>query len=203
MRILIADQYEIVRQGLRIHLEAEGWSVVAEAVNGLEAIKKATETEPDVAVLSYALPNLNGIEATRQIRTKAPKTEVLIFTAQRSADLLDEFLAAGARGCVHKSEPLARLIEAIRQVAVHKPYFAGMPPGEVKKLNGSGFHLTGRERMIAGLVADGESSKEIAKALGISIKTVETHRANIMRKLELRTAADLVRYAVRSGLVLP
>ena len=198
LRILIADQYEVVREGLRIHLEAEpGWKVVAEAANGPDAIKKAIQTKPDVAVLGYMLPGLNGIEATHQIREQAPETKVLIFTTQSTENLLGEFLEAGASGCVQKSEPMARLIEAVRDAACRKA-----PPGERKKPNGSGTHLTARERTIVRLIADGESNKRIAASLGIDVKTVETHRANVMRKLELGSAADLVRYAVRSGLTV-
>jgi DNA-binding NarL/FixJ family response regulator len=201
--ILIADQYAIVRQGLRVHLAQPGWEVVAEAANGPDAIKLAAEKMPDVAVLGYALPGLNGIEATRQIRAQVPKTKVLIFTAQHTETLLEEFLEAGAGGCVHKSEPMGRLIEAVRHLTCCDSHIAPPLFGKTrKKPNGSGTHLTGRERAVVRLVADGESNRRIAETLGISLKTVESHRSNAMNKLELYSAADLVRYAVRKGLVI-
>jgi DNA-binding NarL/FixJ family response regulator len=152
--------------------------------------------------LGYALQGLNGLEVTRQIRAEVPTAEVLIFTAHQTANLLGVFLEAGAGAFIQKSEPIGRLIEAVRHLASHKPTIAGTSPGKLKKRNGSRFHLTSRESTIVQLIADGESNKRIAGILGISLKTVETHRANIMHKLELRSTADLVRYAVRNVLTV-
>jgi DNA-binding NarL/FixJ family response regulator len=148
LRVLIADEHEVVRHGLRIHLEAQqGWQVVGEAADGKDAIRQATETDPDVAVLAYELPMANGIDVTRQIRDRLPKTEVLIYTAYNIDSVLGHLLEAGARGCVLKSEPMETLVEGVRTVASRKPYFAGIPLSfeALKRANGSGTPLTTRE----------------------------------------------------------
>jgi len=197
-RILIADEHAVVREGLRHHLEAQrSWTVVGEAVDGRQAILKAAETMPDVAVLAFALPLLDGVEVTRQIRSCLPKTEVLIFTLHNIESRMSSLILAGARGCVSKSEPISHLIEAVQSAADHKPYFA---PTNPTKQNGSGMPLTDREREIVRLIAEGHTNKVVAKFLGISFKTVETHRLNIMRKLHCARCANLVRYAVRHQL---
>jgi len=204
LRVLIADEHEVVRHGLRIHLEAQqGWQVVGEAADGRDAIRQATEINPDVAVLAYELPMANGIDVTRQIRDRLPKTEVLIYTAYNIDSVLGHLLEA-ARGCVLKSEPMETLVEGVRTVASRKPYFAGIPLSfeALKRANGSGTPLTTRERTVVQMIADGHSNKGVANILGISLKTVETHRASVMTKLGLHSSADLVRYAVRSGLTM-
>jgi DNA-binding NarL/FixJ family response regulator len=194
-RILIADEHAVVREGLRLHLEANrNWQVVAEASDGREAIGKAIETTPDVAVLALALPLTNGVELTRKIRRHLPRTEVVIFTRHNVENLAHSLRQAGACGCVLKSEPISHLIEAVQSAASHKPYFTFAICG---KPNGAGSPLTDREREVVQLVAEGYSNKAVAKRLGISFKTVDTHRLNIMRKLELSKTAALVRYAVR------
>ena len=203
-RILIADEHAVVREGLRFHLGSQpNWEVVAEAADGKEAILKAVETKPDVAVLAFALPVVNGAEATRQIRAQLPGTEVLIFTTHNIESLLERLLEAGARGCVLKSEPIGHLIDAVQSVAAHKPYFTHMASLDEFRIRRSGLvsPLTPRERSVVQLIAEGHSNKQAAIVLGISFKTVETHRATIMRKLELASSADLVRYAVRSQIV--
>ena len=193
-RILIADEHAVVREGLRLHLEAKrGWKVVAEAGDGREAILKTVETIPDVAVLAFALPFLNGVELTRQIRTHLPNTEVVIFTQHNVENRMSFLLEAGARGCVQKSEPIGHLIDAVQSAVNHKHY----RPAIRIKPNGSGSRLSAREREVVKLVAEGHTSKAVAKLLGISVKTVEAHRLNIMRKLACTRSADLVRYAVR------
>ena len=208
-RILIADDHDVVRSGLRSILEAHpNWEVVAEASDGKEAILEGIEAKPDVAVLDYSLPLVNGVEATRQIRARLPRTEVLIFTMHDNEALIEELLRAGARGYLVKTDAKRDLIKAIEALATHKPYFTGKVSEELLKSlrTGSkraGSTLTSRERDVVQLIAEGHKNKDIAYLLNIGIKTVETHRANIMRKLELRTAADLVRYAVRNGLVIP
>ncbi len=194
--ILIADEHAVVREGLRLHLEAnEDWKIVAEAVDGREAILKIEETKPDVAILALALPLLNGVELTRQIRARVPKTEVVIFTLHNIENVASSLREAGARGCVLKSEPMTHLIEAVQSAANHKPYF---PSAMAARPNASGSPLTDREREIVQLIAEGYSTKAIARLLGISFKTVDTHRMNIMRKLALCKSAELVRYAVRN-----
>jgi len=203
--ILIADEHDVVRHGLRLHLEAQpNWKVVGEAGDGNEAIINAIKTNPDVVVLAYKLPVVNGIEATRQIRARLPKTEVLIYSAFNIESVLGHLLEAGAKGCVLKSEPMESLVEGIRSVASGKPYFAGLaaPIAPSKNPNGSGTQLTNREKTVVQLIAEGQTNKAVARTLGIGLKTVETHRASVMRKLALDTAAELVRYAIRNGLAM-
>lgn len=203
-RILIADDHAVVRSGLRTILEAHpNWEVVAEASDGKEAISKAIEAEPDVAVIDYSLPIVNGIEVTRQIRAQLPKTEVLIFTMHDNQTLIEDVLKAGARGCLLKSEANANLIGAIEALAAHKPFFTAnvseaLLSSYVKGSKRAVSPLTDRERTIVQLIAEGHSNKEIAQLLGIRRKTVETHRAAVMRKLNLSSLAALVRYAIRN-----
>ena len=207
IRILIADDHEVVRSGLRKVFETQaGWQVVAEALDGKDAIFKALQTRPDVAILDYSLPLINGVEATRQIRARLPKTEVLIFTMHDSDSLIGEILAAGARGYLLKSDANAALLAAVQALATHKPYFTPnlseallesflAHPGQPQ------FSLTPRERGVVQLVAEGHSNKQVANVLNIGIKTVETHRAAVMRKLNMSSTASLVRYAIRNRLV--
>ena len=203
-RILIADDHAVVRSGLRTILEAHpNWEVVAEASDGKEAISKAIDAEPDVAVIDYSLPIVNGIEVTRQIRAQLPKTEVLIFTMHDNQTLIEDVLKAGARGCLLKSEANANLIGAIEALAAHKPFFTAnvseaLLRSYVKGSKRAVSPLTDRERTIVQLIAEGHSNKEIAQLLGIRRKTVETHRAAVMRKLNLSSLAALVRYAIRN-----
>ena len=207
MRILIADDHEVVRSGLRRTLLSQpNWEVVAEAVDGKDAISKATETKPDVAILDYSLPRINGMEATRQIRARLPKTEVLIFTMHDSEALIQELLKAGARGYLLKTDATRYLIAAIESLALHRPFFTAkvseqlldtflaQPERQVSA-------LTNRERGVVQLIAEGHTNKQIAHILSISLKTVETHRSAIMRKLSLSSSAGLVRYAIRNRLV--
>ena len=207
MRILIADDHEVVRSGLRrILLSQPNWEVVAEAADGKDAISKATETKPDVAILDYSLPRINGMEATRQIRARLPKTEVLIFTMHDSEALIQELLKAGARGYLLKTDATRYLIAAIESLALHRPFFTAkvseqlldtflaQPERQVSA-------LTNRERGVVQLIAEGHTNKQIAHILSISLKTVETHRSAIMRKLSLSSSAGLVRYAIRNRLV--
>jgi DNA-binding NarL/FixJ family response regulator len=206
-RILIADDHDVVRDGLRRLLEAQpNCEVVAEAPDGKEAILKAVETEPDIAVVDYSLPLINGIEVTRQIRARLPKTEVLIFTMHDNETLIEKLLRAGAKGYVLKSDAKRDLLHAIDSLATHRPFFTSKvseallnsfnKPGHRKSLV-----LTPRERQIVQLVAEGHANKKIATMLNVSPKTVETHRAAIMRKLNLSSPAALVRYAIRNKLV--
>ena len=206
-RILIADDHEVVRSGLRKILEAQpNWEVVAEAGDGKDAIHKAAETRPDVAVLDYSLPLVNGIEATRQIRARLPKTEVLIFTMHDNETLIQELLKAGARGYLLKSDAKRHLIGAIELLASHKPFFTAkvseaLLDSFLARPNREGSTLTNRERGVVQLIAEGHTNKQIANILNISLKTVETHRAAIMRKLNLSSSAALVRYAIRNRIV--
>jgi len=209
MRILIADDHDVVRSGLRRIVEAQpNWQVVAEAGDGKEAVQKALETKPDVAIIDYSLPLINGAEATRQIRSVLPRTEVLIFTMHDNETLIGELLKAGARGYLVKTDAQRHLIGAIEALAAHKPFFTGkvsealldsflLGPARDRSA------LTHRERGVVQLVAEGYTNKQIAGLLDISLKTVETHRAAIMRKLNLTSPAALVRYAIRNQIVEP
>lgn len=206
-RILIADDHDVVRSGVRSILEAQaGWEVVGEAENGKEAVDQALATRPDIVVLDYALPVLNGIEATRQIRARVPGAEVLIFTMHDTAALVREVLEAGAKGFVLKSDARKFLIAAVESLAAHKPFFTGKVSEtllETYLAKGSAMEsvLTSRERSVVQLIAEGQTNKKIADILSISLKTVETHRASAMRKLNLDTTAALIRYAIRNKLV--
>ena len=209
-RILIADDHEVVRSGVRAILEVhEGWEVVAEAKDGKDAIAKAVETQPDVAIIDYSLPVMNGIEVTRQINARLPKTEILIFTIHDSDVLVGEVLRAGARAYLLKSDANRYLIAAVEALAEHKPFLTGKisqrlinafladRKGQPKQA------LTPRERTVVQLIAEGHSNREMAEILNLSIKTIESHRAEAMRKLNVKSIAGLVRYAVRNRLVEP
>ena len=209
VRILIADDHEVVRAGLQNILEAHSdWQVVAAVGDGREAIQKAAETKPDIAIIDYSLPLINGIEVTRQIRARLPQTEVLIFTMHDNEMLIQQVLEAGARGYLLKSDANRHLIAAIEALASHKPYFTA-------KVSDALLHsfsarpqrgrstLTDRERQVVQLIAEGHTNKAIAHTLNISLKTVETHRASVMRKLEFSSSAALVRYAIRNKIIEP
>jgi DNA-binding NarL/FixJ family response regulator len=207
VRILIADDHDIVRSGLRRILESHSnWEVVAEAGDGGDAIRKAVETRPDIAVIDYSLPMVNGIEVTREIRSRSPKTEVLIFTMHDNERLIENLLNAGARGYVLKSDAKQHLVDAIEALAVHKPFFTGkvsktLLEAYIARPRGEKATLTNREREILQLIAEGYTNKQIAHLLHLSLKTVETHRAAIMRKLDASSTADLVRYAIRNKII--
>jgi DNA-binding NarL/FixJ family response regulator len=204
-RILIADDHYVVRDGLRRLLEAQpNCEIVAEAPDGKEAILKAVETKPDIAVVDYSLPLINGIEVTRQIRSRLPKTEVLIFTMHDNEALIDDLLRAGAKGFVLKSDAKAELLAAIDSLANHRPFFTSrVSEALLKSFNKDREYLalTPRERQIVQLIAEGHTNKGIATTLNISLKTVESHRAAVMDKLNVSSAAELVRYAIRNKLV--
>ena len=214
-RILIADDHELVRQGLRkvlgAHLE---WEVCGEAENGRQAVELARQAKPDLVILDFSMPELNGLEAGRQIRKDSPRTEVLILTMHETDRLARDVLASGARGFILKSDAGRVLVQAVEALLDHKPFFTG----KVSEMVLEGFlhpgkdgaageddatPLTPREREIVQLVAEGKSSKELADALGIAVGTAETHRTNIMRKLRVRSATELVRYAIRNQIVQP
>ena len=207
--ILIADEHEVARSGVRAILEAQpNYQVVAEASNGKEAILKASRTKPDIAIVDYALPLVNGAEVTRQIRARSRKTEVPILTMHATEAAINESLKAGARGYVVKTDARQHILAAIEALAAHRPYFTPqisevLLESFVKSLSGEQTVLTRRERGVVQLIAEGHTNKEIAKLLGISLKTVETHRAAIMHKLHVSSLAALVRFAVRNKVVEP
>jgi DNA-binding NarL/FixJ family response regulator len=206
-RILIADDHDVVRSGLRAILEEQtGWEVVAEAGDGLDAVDKAVATRPDIVVLDYSLPVLNGVEATRQIRARVPGVEVLIFTMHDTEALIRDVLEAGARGFLLKSDAKRFLISAVETLAAHKPFFTGMVSEALLGTylaKGSSVEslISAREKSVVQLIAEGRTNKEIADLLAISLKTVETHRAAAMRKLNVTTTAGLIRYAIRNKFI--
>ena len=205
MNILIADDHDVVRHGLRMILGGvPGWQVVAEASDGQEAVRLALELKPDVAVIDYGLPLLNGVEVTRQIRPRLPKTEILFFTMHDSDSLLQNALQAGARGYILKSDADEYLISAVRSVGQHKPFFTGRVSERMVETflaaQVSASVLTPRETAVVKLISEGRTNKEMADLLYLSPKTIETHRASALRKLSLSTTADLIRYAVRNNL---
>jgi DNA-binding NarL/FixJ family response regulator len=208
-RILIADDHHVIRSGLRRVLEVQpGWEVVAEAADGKDAINKATATKPDVAVLDSMMPLVNGVEATRQIRARLPKTEVLIFTIHDDEQHIAELLEAGARGYVLKSDLTGQLLRAIESLAEHKPFFTAtvseiLLGSFLTQQRRDGIHLIDWERTVMQLIAEGHTNRQAAKILGVSLKTVANSRAAIMRKLNLSSAAAMVLYAIRNGLVEP
>ena len=207
IRILIADDHDVVRS--RHVIEAQpNRQVVAEAGDGKEAVQKALETKPDVAVIDYSLPLINGVEATRQIRSAQPRTEVLIFTMYDNESLIQELLKVGARGYLFKTDARHHLICAIEALAAHKPFFTtkvleSLLDSFLARPAQEGSALTHRERGVIQVIAEGYTNKQIAGLLGISFKTVVTHRASVMRKLNLSSSAALVRYAIRNRIVEP
>jgi DNA-binding NarL/FixJ family response regulator len=212
IKILIADDHDVMRRGIRQLLETHaGWEICAEAGNGREAVELAAKLKPQVAILDIGMPELNGIEAARAIKKASPRTEILIFTMHDTEQLVYEVLNAGALGYVLKSDASRHLINAVEALAQHKPFFtsdvaATILNGYLKNAGSEALPssaLTPREREVIQLLAEGKSNKEVADALGISVKTAETHRAAIMRKLELDSVADLVRYAIRNDIIQP
>jgi DNA-binding NarL/FixJ family response regulator len=217
-RVLIADDHAIVRRGLcKILRSQPGIAVCWEASNGLEALDQATKAKPDLAILDLTMPVMDGIETTRRIRESSPETEVLILTMHLTEEFARTALAAGARGYVLKSDADEQLVEAVQFMREHKPYFTGELQRSMAQLFSSRTHevsvnnerargradspLTSREVEIVRLLAAGKSNKEVASALGISTRTVESHRNRVMRKMKFTSFSALIRFAVRSNLV--
>jgi DNA-binding NarL/FixJ family response regulator len=214
LRILVVDDHAVVRRGVRSLLESqEGWEVCGEATTGREAVEQSRSLRPDVVVMDLSLPELNGLDATRQILKEAPDTEVLVLTMHQSEQLAHDVLQAGARGYVLKADADENLIAAVDSLRQHKPFLTAtvtefvlddyLRRGDEAQNNLGRDPVTTREREIVQLVAEGRSNKEVAATLGISVKTIEAHRGNIMRKLHLRSVSDLVRYAIRNKIVEP
>jgi DNA-binding NarL/FixJ family response regulator len=215
LRLLVADDHEVVRKGLCAMLEEQpGWIVAAEASDGREAVDKARDVKPDVTVIDISMPGLNGLEATRQIVKAVAHTKVLILTMHESDSLIREVLDAGARGYLLKTDAGTDLINAVDALRRNQTFFTPKvaemvldgylkKPGkaEEKDAQGSASRLTPRQREILQLLAEGKSSKEVAVALGLSVKTAETHRANIMSRLNCHSVSDLVRYAIRNQII--
>ena len=211
VRILIADDHELIRRGLVSALaERPEWNIVAEAADGRQACELAARLTPEIAVLDLTMPELNGLDATRQIRASTPKTRILIVTAHESEQLIRDVLDAGAMGYVLKSDAGRVLVQAIEALLDERPFFTSkvarfvlegyLRSGE-DSVTQAAVALSPRERQIVQLLAEGSNNKEVARALGLSVKTVETHRSNVMRKMEFGSLADLVRYAIRNKIV--
>jgi DNA-binding NarL/FixJ family response regulator len=213
LRILIADDHQLIRRGLRDLLTTQsGWEVVGEASNGLDAVEMVVKLKPDIAILDFSMPGLNGPGATALISSQVPETGVIVLTMHDSEPVIREALRAGARGFVLKSDADRDLLAAVEAVAEDRYFFAarvsqlitGYLTGDkvlAATKRRSDAHLTEREHEVMRLLADGMTSKEAAMQLQISIRTVESHRINISRKLGFSSIADLVRYAIRNGIV--
>jgi DNA-binding NarL/FixJ family response regulator len=209
-RILVADDHELVRRGIRVLLENHpGWEVSAEAKDGREAVERANELKPDLVLMDIGMPNLNGIDAARQILANSPATHILILTMHYSQQVVQEVLAVGARGFLLKSDAGRDLITAVEAVQHNRTFFTsqatevvvdGYLNPEKKEEQSLRNRLTPRERQVVQLLAEGKTSKEVAVTLNLSVKTAETHRTNIMRKLDLHSVADLTLYALRNGI---
>ena len=207
----MADDHEVIRKGVCTLLAAHpGWSICGEASNGREAVKLALKLKPDIVILDVEMPEVNGVEATHEIKRALPGTEVLIFTMHDEEYLVTEVLRAGARGHVLKTDSAEELIDAVEALAKHLPALSArassvlldhllQASAESDETSG----LTRRERQIVQMLADGKANKDVASHLRISVKTVETHRAAIMRKLGFKSITELVRYAIRNSLIRP
>ncbi len=217
LRILIADDHEVARRGIRAMLESHpGWEVCGEAKDGREAVDLASKMNPDLVLLDIGMPNLNGLEAARQILAFSPDIAILILTMHDSDQVVREVLRAGARGFLLKSDAGRDLVAAVEALQLQRTFFTtrvsqmvldgflerdNRPDGDFRNEEASDDVLTGREREVIQLLAEGKTSKEVAVTLNLSVKTAETHRTNLMRKLGLHSVADLTRYAVRNGIV--
>ena len=213
LRILIADDHDVMREGTRAVIERQsGWEVCGIAATGREAVNQAVALEPDIVVMDMTMPELNGLDAAVQIKRRLPKTEILIFTGNASDQLIREVFEAGVKSFINKAETHKYLVDAIESLSRHKPFFTDkvsevLFSNLLNRAEGTrytvepGQRLSGREREIVQLLAEGKSNKEVAEALGISVRTAETHRASILRKLNLDSVAGIVRYAIRNKII--
>lgn len=207
IRVLLADDHELVRQGLKLLLEREGFNVVGEASEGQMAVQMVLKVSPDVAIFDIGMPILNGLDAARELRRTSPRTKTILLTRHDENQYVTEALRAGVKGYVLKNQESSDLVHAIRQVSRGEIYLSP----SISRIVAEAFlsktaplpdPLTSRERQVLQLIVEAKSSKEIAALLGISIKTAETHRTRLMQKLDIHDVASLVRYAIRHGLVI-
>jgi DNA-binding NarL/FixJ family response regulator len=215
LRILIADDHELVRRGLRSLLESQpGWQVVAEAKDGAEAVQKSAALKPDIVILDFAMPQLNGLGAIQEISKVHPAARILMLSMHQSENLIREALDAGARGYVTKSSASWKLVAAVEAVQRGRTYVARTDPLVLDSFQSGADRnagvapdeqdsLTPRQTEVIRLLAEGRSSKQIAAALGLSVKTAETHRSNILRRLRCHSASELTRYAIRNHIIEP
>jgi DNA-binding NarL/FixJ family response regulator len=207
-RVLIADDHEVVRSGLRAIVETRAdWIVSGEASDGRDAVALTKEIKPDIAIVDYSMPVLNGLEVSRQIKIHHPQTEVLILTMHESNEILTESLLAGVRGFLLKSDARNHLVAAIDALLNHRPYFTSVVLEKLlhdylaSKKDKSEVLLSLREQNVVQLIAEGHTNKSVGAVLSLSVKTVEAHRASAMRKLGISSTAALVRYAIRMKLI--
>jgi DNA-binding NarL/FixJ family response regulator len=208
IRVVLADDHQLVRQGLKALLEREGFQVAGEASDGQEALRLVPNVCPDVAILDISMPILNGLDAARELKKYSPRTKTILLAQHDEDQYVTEALRAGVRGYVLKNQATTDLVHAIQQVCRGEIYLSPSISRTVveaflSKMALPTDPLTSRERQILQLIGEGKSSKEIAALLGISIKTAESHRTRLMRKLDIHELASLVRYAIRRGLVQP
>jgi DNA-binding NarL/FixJ family response regulator len=208
IRVVLGDDHVLVRQGLRSLLEREKFQVVAEASDGQEVIRHAEAVHPDIAIIDISMPTLNGIDAARELARSCPKTKTILLTQHEEEQYIHEALQAGVRGYVLKSQVASDLVHAIQQVSRGGFYLSpGVSQAVVEAYRSRSERpsdpLSGRERQVLQLIAEGKSTKDVASLLGISVKTAESHRSRLMQKLDIHETASLVRYAVRRGLVQP
>jgi len=207
-RVSLADDHALIRQGLKALLEKQGFQVVCEASNGQEALRSVEKTQPDVAIVDISMPVLNGVDAARELKKSAPKTKVILLTQHDEDQYVTEALRAGVKGYVLKSQAAEDLVYAIQEVCRGSVYLSpnisrAVVDAYLSKNFVSSDSLSGRERQVLQLVSEGKSTKDVAVHLGISVKTAESHRARLMKKLDIHETASLVRYAIRRGLIQP
>jgi DNA-binding NarL/FixJ family response regulator len=208
IRVVLADDHVLVRQSLKSLLEREGFQVVGEASDGNEAIRRVNSMHPDIAVMDISMPILNGVEVAREVRLSSPKTKSILLTQHDERQYISEALEAGVKGYVLKSQAFGDLVQAIKQVSRGQPYFSpGVSAAVVEVFHSKSERrrdlLTARERQVLQLIAEGKSTKDVASLLGITVKTAESHRTALMKKLNIHEIASLVLYAVRRGIVKP
>jgi two-component system response regulator NreC len=207
-RVFLADDHALIRQGLKALLEKQGFQIVSEASDGQETIRSVEKTQPDVAIIDISMPILNGVDAARELKKSSPKVKVILLTQHDEDQYVTESLRAGVRGYVLKSQAAEDLVHAIQEVSRGSVYLSPsisrvVVDAYLSKTYVPADPLSGRERQVLQLVGEGKSTKEIAVHLGISVKTAESHRARLMKKLDVHETASLVRYAIRRGLIQP
>jgi two-component system response regulator NreC len=208
IRVVLADDHVLVRQSLRSLLEREGFQVVGEASDGQEAIRRVDAMQPDIAVMDISMPMLNGVDVARELRRSSPKTKSILLTQHDEDQYIFEALEAGVKGYVLKSQAASDLVQAIKQISRGQTYLSpGVSAAVMEAFRSKSERrrdpLTARERQVLQLIAEGKSTKDVASLLGISVKTAESHRTTLMKKLNIHETASLVRYAVRRGIVQP
>lgn len=208
IRVVLADDHNLVRQGIKSLLERDGFQVVGEASDGQEALERVRSLQPDIAVMDITMPILNGLDAAREVRRCSVKTKTILLTQHEEEQYISEALDVGVKGYVLKDQVAKDLIQAIQQVSRGQVYLSpGVSEAVMEayrtKAEKPKDPLTGRERQVLQLIAEGKSTKDVASLLNISVKTAESHRTRLMRKLDIHETASLVRYAVRQGIVQP